>query len=76
MVAFRRQEHLRLVGKAAKGLRVDDLVAIALVIGAQRVARAPGRALCAVRERGVGGEQARTLQALAIFALHDLHDGP
>ena len=73
VVALGRQKHLRLVRQAAKRLRVQDLVAVALVVRAQAVGL--GRAVAAlalVGKRGVLGERL-VLAALLVFAEDDAH---
>ena len=73
MVALGSEEHLGLVGKPPKRFRVQDLVAIALVVGAQRVRLAGGAApLGAVGEGGLLGERL-VLPLLLVFPIHNAH---
>ena len=76
VVALGGQEHLRLVRQASERLRVEDLVAVALVVVAQDVGLGrAGAALALVGERGVGRE--RLVRALLlVFAMDDAHGGP
>ena len=73
MIALRRQEHLGFMREPAKRLRVQDLVAVALVIGAQNVRL--GRAIPAfalIGERRICGKRL-VLSLLLVFAMDDMH---
>ena len=73
VVALGSEEHLGLVGKPPKRFRVQNLVAIALEVGAQRVRRAGGTApLGAVGESGLLGEHL-VLPLLLVFPIHNAH---
>ena len=73
MVALRRKEDLRFMRKPPKRFRMEDLVAIALVVGAQRVRLAGGAApLGAVGEGGLLGEHL-VLPLLLVFPIHNAH---
>ena len=76
VVALGGQEHLRLMRQASERLRVEDLVAVALVVVAQDVGLGrAGATLALVGERGVGRE--RLVRALLlVFAMDDAHGGP
>ena len=60
MVALVVDEHLRLVGKTAKGGRMDDAVAVPLEVGPRRRWRLGDPA---ARPRGVGGVRRASRQA-------------
>ena len=57
VIAVGRDEHLGLVAQAAEGDRMDDAVAVALVIAARTAGqRALERKFAAARPGGIGGE--------------------
>ena len=73
VVALGSEEHLGLVGKPPKRFRVQNLVAVALVVGAQRVRLAGGAApLGAVGEGGFLGQHL-VLPLLLVFPKYDAH---